>query len=186
MPRIAPLDPARATGRAKELLDGVQASLGATPNLLRTLAHSPAALEAYLAFSKALSGGLLSEALQEQIALAIAGENHCDYCASAHTLIAKGAGVPDQEAAENLAGRSADPRTRAILDFARAIVASRGFVSDAQLDAVREAGVGDGEIAEIIAAVAKNIYTNYFNHVARTDIDFPRVSAGEAEAATAA
>ncbi len=46
MPRIKPIDPDNAQGRAKLLLDGVQKSFGMTPNLMRTLANSPAALEA--------------------------------------------------------------------------------------------------------------------------------------------
>ena len=49
-----------------------------------------------------------------------------------------------------------------------------GRFPDVGVDAVRQAGFTDGEIAEIVAGVALNIYTNYFNHVAATDIDFPR------------
>ena len=186
MPRIAPVDPNTATGRAKELLDGVQAALGATPNLLRTMAQSPAVLDAYLGLSKALSSGALSAALREQIALTIAGENHCDYCSSAHTLLGRNAGVAEDELASNLQGRSSDPHTQAILTLAQAIVAKRGFVSDQDLTGARRAGVNDAEITEVIAAVAVNTFSNYFNHVARTEVDFPHVSAGEAEATAAA
>ena len=186
MPRIAPVDPNTATGRAKDLLDGVKAEIGATPNLMRTMAQSPAVLEAYLEMGKALSAGTLSAALQEQIALTVAGANHCDYCASAHTLLGRNAGVADDELAANLTGRSANPHTQAILNLAQTIVATRGFVSDQDLGNARTAGVSDGEITEVVAAVAKNIFTNYFNHVARTEVDFPYVSAGEADAAAAA
>jgi len=186
MPRLTPIDPNTATGKAKDLLDGVQAALGVTPNLIRTMANSPAVLDAYLALSKALSAGTLSAALQEQIALTVAGENNCDYCASAHTLIGRKEGVTEDELAANLQGRSSDPHTQAILKLAQAIVVKRGFVSDQELAEARLAGVSDAEIAEVTAGVAKNIFTNYFNHVAQTDIDFPHVSAGEAEATAAA
>lgn len=186
MPRLNPIDPNTATGRTKDLLDGVQAALGVTPNLIRTLAQSPAVLDAYLALSKALSSGTLSAALQEQIALTVAGENHCDYCASAHTLVGRNAGIADDELAANLQGRSSDPHTQAILKLTQAIVVKRGFVSDQDLTEARLAGVSDAEIAEVTAGVAKNIFTNYFNHVAQTEVDFPHVSAGEAEVAAAA
>ncbi len=186
MPRLTPIDPSTATGKAKELLDGVQAALGVTPNLIRTMAQSPSVLDAYLALSKALSAGTFSAALQEQIALTVAGENHCDYCASAHTLVGRKEGVGEDELAANLQGRSGDPHTQAILTLAQAIVTKRGFVSDQDLAEARLAGVDDAEIAEVTAGVAKNIFTNYFNHVAQTEVDFPHVSAGEAEAATAA
>ena len=59
MQRIAAVNPADATGKAKQLLDGVQAKIGMTPNLMKTLATAPAALEAYLNFSAALSTGSL-------------------------------------------------------------------------------------------------------------------------------
>ena len=50
-------------------------------------------------------------------------------------------------------------------------------LSDGDLDTVRKAGFTDGEFAEIVAGVKLNIYTNYFNHVAATDIDFPKADA---------
>ncbi len=186
MPRIAPVDPKQATGRAKDLLDGVQAAIGATPNLLRTMAQSPAVLEAYLGLSKTLSSGTFSAALREQIALTVAGANHCDYCASAHTLLGRKAGVAEDELATNLEGRSSDPHTQAILALTQAIVEKRGFVSDRDIGGARAAGVNDAEITEVVAAVAQNTFSNYFNHVARTEVDFPHVSAGEADAAAKA
>ena len=70
--RIAAVNTAEATGKAKELLDGVQAKLGMTPNLMRTLASGPAALEAYLNFGAALGTGHLDAKFREQIALAVA------------------------------------------------------------------------------------------------------------------
>ncbi len=50
MPRLNPIDPERAQGKAKTLLDGVRKALGTTANIMRTMAHSPAALDAYLSF----------------------------------------------------------------------------------------------------------------------------------------
>ena len=90
------------------------------------------------------------------------------------------------ELAANLQGRSSDPHIQAVLKLAQAIVTKRGFVSDQDLAEARVAGVSDAEIAEVTVGVAKNIFTNYLNHVAQTEIDFPYVSAGEADAAAAA
>ena len=45
MPRITAVDPAAATGAARNLLDAVHSKLGLTPNLMRTLANAPSALE---------------------------------------------------------------------------------------------------------------------------------------------
>ena len=74
-------------------------------------------------------------------------------------------------------GVAADGKTDALLHFARKLVETRGQVSDGDVDAVRQAGFTDGEIAEAVAGVALNIFTNYFNHVAATDIDFPKADA---------
>jgi len=95
MPRINPVDPATATGSAKELLDGVKAEIGVVPNIFATFVQSPKVLEGYLALNSALGQGLLDPQLREQIALTVAGANNCDYCASAHTVMGKGTGVDE-------------------------------------------------------------------------------------------
>jgi AhpD family alkylhydroperoxidase len=120
---------------------------------------------------------VLNAALREQIALAVAGENHCNYCASAHTFLAKRAGVDAAEAALNLDGEASDPRTDAILRFARTVVRSRAgwLESRNALNELRELGVSDAEIVEVLAHIGLNLFTNYFNHVVDTEIDFPRV-----------
>ncbi len=183
MPRLTAVDPAHAEGKAKALLDGVQKTLGMTPNLLRTLANAPAALEAYLSFGQALGRGSLDAKTREAIALTVAGENGCDYCASAHTAVGARLGVPSDELRANLEGRSGDAKLGAILRFARAVVVKRGGVSDADLAEARAAGLDDGRITEVIAAVAANIFTNYVNHVARAEVDFPLVRSGHDRAA---
>jgi uncharacterized peroxidase-related enzyme len=175
MQRLTAVNPTEATGKAKQLLDGVQAKLGITPNLMKTLASGPAALEAYLNFGAALGTGKLDAKFREQIALTVAQANSCEYCLAAHSAIGKMVGLKPEEI---LAGRQAtaeDHKRQIGLTFAQTLVVERGQVSDQTLAQVKAAGYTDGEIAEIIANVAINIFTNYFNHVARTDVDFPKV-----------
>lgn len=178
MPRLTPIPPAHATGKAKQLLDAVQAKLGVTPNLMRTLANSPAALEAYLNFDGALANGLLKPQTRSQIALAVAEMNSCSYCLSAHTALGKMCGLNEHEIARARQSSSHDPRNDAALKLARAIVVQRGEISDVDLLAARDGGLNDGEIAEVVANVALNILTNYFNHLAQTEVDFPKVVPG--------
>jgi uncharacterized peroxidase-related enzyme len=176
MQRISALNRAEATGKAKQLLDGVQAKLGMTPNLMKTLAAGPAALEAYLHFGAALGTGHLDAKFREQIALAVAQANSCEYCLSAHSAIGKMVGLQTEEIAASREAHSADAKGEAGLQFVQALVVQRGVVSDQALAQVKAAGFSDGDIVEIVANVAINIFTNYFNHVARTDVDFPRVA----------
>lgn len=177
MSRIETVNPTLATGKAKELLDAVKSKLGMTPNLMRVMANSPAVLDAYLKFSGSLGSGDLPAKTREQIALAVGQANSCDYCLSAHSTIGKMVGLTAEQILESRRGSSAEPTTDAVLRFARQLVDKRGLVSDADLAAVRSAGWNDGAIAEIVANVALNIFTNYFNHVAETEIDFPRAEA---------
>lgn len=182
MPRISALEITQAPAASQELLAAVQKKLGVAPNVFRTMAHSPAVLGAFLGFGQALGGGSIGAKLGEQIALTVAGRNECDYCASAHTVLGKGAGLSEGELACNLKGEATDPKVQAALTFANKVVENRGVVSDEDLQAVRAAGFSDAEVVEIIAHVSINIFTNYLNHIAGTDVDFPAVSASRAAA----
>ncbi len=179
MPRLNPIDVNQARGKTKTLLEGVKKKLGTTPNMFLTLAHSPAVLEAYLNFGQALSGGTLGPKVREQIALTIANANGCQYCASAHTAIGKKLGLDMVELMSNLEGSSSIPKVEDALQFARNVVAKRGWMNDAEVQRVRDAGYTDGEIVEIIGTIAINMFTNYFNHIARTEIDVPKVDVGQ-------
>ena len=173
MTHIEPINPKDATGKAKDLLDGVQAKFGKAPNIFKTMANSPAALEGFLQLHGALAGGVLSESFQEQIALCVSEKNGCDYCLAAHTEMGKGAGLSEEEVIASRRGDSTDSKIQAGLKFARKIVSSQGWASDDNYNAVTQAGYSSEEIIEIIALVAKNIFANYFNHIAGTAIDFP-------------
>ncbi len=177
MSRITALDPAVATGKTAELFTGVKSKLGKVPNLMRTLGQSPAALEAYLGFSRTLAAGILPAKTREQIALVVAEQNGCDYCLAAHSLIGQGAGLSPTAITDARRAVAAEAGTDALLKFASAVVANRGLVSDDTLAAVRAAGASDAEIVETVAHVALNLLTNYTNHVAQTAVDFPRVGA---------
>jgi uncharacterized peroxidase-related enzyme len=176
MQRISAVNPAEATGKTKQLLDAVQAKLGMTPNLMKTLAAGPAALEAYLNFGAALGTGRLDAKFREQIALAVAQANSCEYCLSAHSAIGKMVGLKPEEIGTSREAHSTEAKRDIGLQFVQKLVVQRGVVSDEAIAQVKAAGFSEGDIAEIVANVAINIFTNYFNHVARTDVDFPRVA----------
>jgi uncharacterized peroxidase-related enzyme len=176
MPRIKAIELDQATGEAKQLLGAVSEKFGMVPNLARTLANSPAALKGYLAFGEALEGSQLPAKLREQIALTVSEANGCGYCVAAHCAIGTSVGLSDSELTDGRQSSSPDSKVDAALHFAKLLVENRGWVGDEDLDRVRRAGHGDGEIAEIVAIVAWKTFANYFNHVASTDVDFPAVT----------
>jgi uncharacterized peroxidase-related enzyme len=147
-------------------------------NFLHLLANSPAALNAYLAFAGALSQGQLTPPQRELLALTIAEINGSRYCLSAHYAAARKLGLDDNAIRAARRATSADPRTHAMLRFARAVALQRGELSDADFQSLRQAGFSDALIVEVISHIALNIFTNYFNSVARTDIDFPLLKPG--------
>lgn len=176
MSRLNLVNPDTATGRAAELLGAVKANMGVVPNLTKVMANQPAVLDAFLGLGDALSKGSFDAKTREAIALTVAGANHCDYCASAHSAISKSLKVEQSEIDLRLKGQSSDEALATLLDFAHIIVQKRGLVSDEDIQTVRNAGYDDAAIAEVTAQVAANIFTNYINHVAQTDIDFPVVT----------
>lgn len=177
MPRIpTPADIAAAPADAQPLLEAVQKQLGSVPNLFRLTATSPAALEGYLGLNGALAKGTLDGATRERIAVAVAQLNGCGYCLSAHTYLGKNlAKLDDAELTANRASKSGDAKADAALQFAAKIVTARGAISDADLNAVRDAGYTDAQLVEIVAHVGLNTLTNYINEVFQTVVDFPIV-----------
>jgi uncharacterized peroxidase-related enzyme len=156
-------------------LDAVQAKLGVLPNMFRTLAHTPVALDAYMQLSGVTAKGKLNAKQREQIALAVGEANDCGYCIAAHGAIGKLAGLSEAQIMQARNGEADSPRDAAVLTLARRIVETRGHVPTAELDAFKAAGFDDAAILEVLANTVLNIFTNYTNHIAGTEIDFPVV-----------
>jgi uncharacterized peroxidase-related enzyme len=180
MPRIpTPVTIGDAPAAARPLLEAVAKQLGSVPNMFRAISLSPQALTGYLDLSGALGHGALPAATRERIALAVAEVNGCSYCLSAHTYLGRNlAKLNDAEITANRNGASNDPKADAAVRFAAKVARTRGQVNDADFAAVKEAGYTDAQVIEIVQHVALNTFTNLFNEVFQTDIDFPVVPAG--------
>lgn len=171
---IASLDDAPAA--SKPTLDAVHKQHGVAPNLI----GAAAAFAAFTRFQGALTK-TFEVKTRERIALAVAQVNGCDYCRSAGAYLDLNLGkIGPEEIAQNRKGASGDARANAVVAFAYKVAKERGHLGDADIAAVRTAGFTDAQIVEIVASVAENSFTNYLNEVAKTDIDFPVVRAGEA------
>jgi len=174
MPRITPIDPASATGHVKEVFDGPLK--GKHFNLFKSMAHSPSVLDAYLAMSGALAHGTLNSKERELVQLVVAEANSCEYCAAAHTVIGKLSGLTDAQTLEARRGTVVDAKLDGLAKFALALHEKRGFVSDADIASFKKAGYSEGAIGEVVGAYALAVFTNYFNHVNQTVVDFPAVT----------
>jgi len=107
---------------------------------------------------------------------AVANANRCEYCLAAHTALGTKAGVSAEALAQAQLGQSADPRTAAALRFALKVVQQRAHLQDADVAALHEHGFDDGQVMELLAHVALNVFTNYVNVAFAVPVDFPRVA----------
>ena len=174
MSRLNVVEPSQAQGKTKEIYDHLQKTKGKVINIFQGMGNSPAALKAYLQMAETLGEGELSPEDREAVYLGVSESNGCNYCVSAHTVIAKKAGMTDDQIQ---AIRKLDPlseKHHALLTFIKRVMETKGHVSEADVAAVRSAGYTDGQIAESIAYIGLATYSNYFNHVHDTPLDFPQ------------
>lgn len=175
MPRVN-LQTQLLPSHSQALLSQVQQAFGATPNMFKAVGNSPAALQAMWSFFGALGSGTIDAKLGEQIAVAVANHNECEYCLAAHTMLGQKAGASADEMAAAQLGRSTDPKTAAALAFAIKVVRDRAQLSDADVANLHEVGLQDEQVVEILAHVALNLFTNYVNVAFDVPVDFPRVA----------
>lgn len=159
----------------KKMFDAIQSNSGRVTNMMRAMANSPIVLETYLSVNSILTRGMLSPELRELLAVTVAQGNQCQYCLSAHTAKGKKLGLDAQMMESAQLSSAEDPKIEAALKFARLLIEKRGSLRDEELTRLRFAGYTDGEIAEIILVTTFNIFPNYFNKAADTDLDFEKV-----------
>ena len=175
MSRLSSVDPAADSGPGADLLNGPLKAKQI--NIFKGLAAHPPLLQAFLEFAGGVKGGALTPAEHEVVALVMSTKNECRYCAAAHTKVASTVGIDEQSALQIRQGQGGDVKQQALIDFVQAIVDTKGFVSDAQLQAFRDAGWTDQAAIETIGAITVNTFTNYFNHVNDTVVDFAEPAA---------
>jgi alkylhydroperoxidase family enzyme len=93
------------------------------------------------------------------------------------------AGLSDADPIRSRRGTGASRQNAAIAQFAKRVAETRAVLTDAVFDSLRSAGLDDGLMIEIVANTVHNILANHVNHIADTDIDFPKVDATLAEKA---
>lgn len=175
MSRINVIENTTANDEQRELLEAINQQMGMVPNFLKVLANSPAALRAFLGLHAIAGEGSLDAKTRERIALAVAQENECQYCVSAHTALGRKAGLKGAEIEANRAGTSQDAKAAVAVKFARALIEHKGEITTAELLEVRNTGYSESDIVEIITHVGMNILTNIIGKASRVDIDFPKV-----------
>ncbi len=165
-------DIASAPKAAEASLRQTEQRFGMLPNLMRKMATAPALLDGYLTLGALFEQTSLSPAEQQVVLLTVSRENRCTYCVGAHSVLADMAEVPAAVTDALREGRSLpDPRLEALRRFTAAVVADRGWVSEAELSTFMDAGYAQQQVLEVILGVGMKTLSNYTNHVTGTELD---------------
>lgn len=179
MPRIPVHRVDDAPEQTRPTLQDLQQKMGKLLNIHAEMAHSPVVLAAYTGMQEAIAThGSFDAPTREAIALAVGAVDHCDYCQSAHTLGGRTAGLgTDQMLAVRTGRPSGDEKLDALLAVVREAASRVGAVEDSTWKQANETGWSDAELSEAFAHIAVNLFTNYFNHYAGTELDVPQAPA---------
>jgi len=177
MSRIATPAIETATGASAEVFTQIKKSIGKVPNLYATMGMlQPAALKAMLQADATLAAGSLSKQDVEVIKLTVSSIGGCTYCVAAHSLIAKLTGLSPESLKHIRHGEpTGDARHDALIAFVKQIAQTHGELSDEAFAAIKAAGYSDAQLVEISLAIAVITFTNTFNRINDTTVDFPAV-----------
>ena len=178
MSRIATPAVETATGASAEVFAQIRKAAGGVPNTFAALGSlAPEALKAVLAADGVLAAGTLGKKDLETIKLVVSQVAGCDYCVAAHSLLGKLAGLsPDTLRQIRNGEPTGDAKRDALAGLVRTLASTSGTISAARFDAIKAAGYTDTQLAEISLAVATTVFTNVFNRINDTTIDFPAVA----------
>jgi uncharacterized peroxidase-related enzyme len=178
MSRLPVPSPESATGATAEIYGQIKKAIGSVPNTFAAIgAHGPDALKAVMLADSVLANGSLSKRDQETIKLVISGVAGCDYCVAAHSMLGKLAGLRSDEVKrirDHLL--TGDDKRDALIRFVHKLAASSGTVSESDFAAIKGAGYSDAQLVDISLAFATTVFTNVFNRINDTEIDFPAVA----------
>lgn len=177
MLRLNVVKPDQAAGQTKALYEAIKRAAGGVPNIYQGVANSAPALEAVLQVGAILEKGQLSAAEIEAVKLVVSEAYGCNYCLAAHTLLGKKAGLTEAQTISIRRGAPQLPKIAALVRFVNTAIQPGGRISDEDLRAVKAAGYSDAQITEVLLAVGHTVFTNLFNRVHQTPLDFPAAPA---------
>jgi len=173
MSKLEKVSKENASKESIEIFESLESKVGMVPNVYATLGNSAKALKATLSIGEILQGGEFNGKETEAIALAVAQTNDCGYCLAAHTAVGKSQGLSEDETVALRNGSIEDDKLKALTDLAKSITEKRGYPSEDLVDNFFDAGYNQAALSELIVLVGLNTITNYTNHIAQTEIDFP-------------
>jgi AhpD family alkylhydroperoxidase len=173
--RIETPDVEAATGASAEVFAQLKKAIGGVPNTFAAIgALNPAALQAVLAADGVLTAGTLGKKDLETIKLFVSEDAGCDYCVAAHSMLGKAAGLSPEALRQVRGGQpTGDAKRDALIRVVRILLRTAGTIDATEYEAIRLAGYTDAQLVEISLAIAVTVFTNVFNRINDTTLDFP-------------
>lgn len=177
MSRIQTPSISSATGATAEVYGQIKKAAGSVPNTFAAIgALRPDALKAVLLADGILAVGSLSKGEQETIKLLVSSLVGCDYCVAAHSLLGKLVGLSPDALRNIRAGEpTGDAKRDALIHFVKLLITTEGTIAQHEFSAIKDAGFTDEQLVEISLAIATTTFTNVFNRINDTAVDFPAV-----------
>jgi uncharacterized peroxidase-related enzyme len=186
---IRTIDRAAAQGRLRALYERLQGPGGRIDNIMKVHALRPHTLDGHMSLYRSVlhhQGNRLPREWLETLGVYVSHLNRCSYCVEHHFAGLRRLLDDDvrahqiREALESgeLAG-AFDEREQAMLRYARELTRQPPAVVQGQVEALREAGLEEGEILEVNQVIA------YFAYANRTALGLGVTTAGEALGLTA-
>ncbi|WP_050629795.1 carboxymuconolactone decarboxylase family protein [Bradyrhizobium viridifuturi] len=156
----------------------IKKAIGSVPNTFAAIAaHGPAALKSILAADTVLASGGLTNSDKEIVKLVISEAAGCDYCVAAHSHLGRLAGLTPEVLRQIREGLpTGDARRDVLVAFVDKLARTSGTISEEDFNAIKSAGYSDAQLVEISLAFATTTFTNIFNRINDTELDFPAVA----------
>jgi uncharacterized peroxidase-related enzyme len=175
MARLPYVDGAGGDPEVEELLDWVTEVEGYVPNHFWLELHFPEHFKAWLSWVRILwREGELSFQEVQQVGIAVSKANECAYCTGSFCSVLEHGGAVDRAAVEKYLERhvaTLDQRQRALVEFAVEANLRPHAITAEHIDALREVGLGNRGIVQLVWLVNMFASSNRLNTVLGTDLD---------------
>jgi len=172
MTEFAVYDETNAPEAARPQLEAAKKRMGFVTTLNGVMAESPELLAGYNALAEQFGKASLPLRAKHVVWITVSVQNGCEYCVAAHSTLALHAHVDDEIVMSLRAGKPLDdPKLEAVRRLTQLMVAQRGWVDQAEIDAFLDAGYTRRNVMDIILGVGMKTLSNYTNHIAHTPLD---------------
>lgn len=165
-------DETTAPEAARPYLEAAKKRMGFVTTLNAVMAESPELLAGYNALAELFGKSSLPVRAKHVVWITASVENDCEYCVAAHSTMALRSKVSPEVVEALRAGEPLqDPALEAARRFTRQMVAGRGWVPDAEVQAFLDAGYTRRHVMDVVLGVGMKTLSNYTNHIAHTPLD---------------